>query len=149
MTVDSMISWLMVVAGGMFAGGIFFVAVERVNLWGRMPVDQYVVDFRRSLGRLDPLLPLSGIISALASIAHAVNSSGFSSAASWSAGGLIGAVIVTSVAIGEPINSKFRRLPEGRSPVAAEQLRITWGRFHMFRTYVALLAFMCIAVSVV
>lgn len=149
MTVSSISSWLMVVAGGIFAGGIFFVAVERVNLWGRMPVEQYVVDFRRSLGRLDPLLPILGIASALAAVVHAVNSSGLSSVASWSAAAFIGVVIVTSIAIGEPINSKFRRLPEGQSPEAAEQLRTTWRRFHIFRTCLALLAFMCVAVSVV
>lgn len=149
MSIVSISAWVMTMAGGIFTGGVFFVAVERINLWRRMPVEQYAVDFRRSLRRADPLLPILGVTSAIASVVHAVHSSGASSAASWISAALIGAVIVTSIAIGEPINSAFRRLPEGQVPEDVEQLRINWRRFHLFRTFLVLLAFACIAVSAV
>jgi hypothetical protein len=46
-------AWLMVAAGGLFSGGIFFVAVERLNLWRRMPVDQTWSTFAgRCTGRI-------------------------------------------------------------------------------------------------
>jgi hypothetical protein len=52
MTITQLAAWVMLAFGGLFSGGILIVAVERVNLWRRMPVDQYVIDFRRSLYRL-------------------------------------------------------------------------------------------------
>lgn len=61
MTLVHASAWLMASFAGLFSGGILIVAVERLNLWRRMPVDQYVVDFRRSLYRLDPLMPILGM----------------------------------------------------------------------------------------
>jgi hypothetical protein len=58
MTITHLSAWFILAAGGLFSGGIFFVAVERLNLWQRMPVDQYVVDFRRSVYRADLLMPI-------------------------------------------------------------------------------------------
>ena len=43
MTITHLAAWLMLAVGGLFSGGIFYVAVERLNLWRRMPIDQYVV----------------------------------------------------------------------------------------------------------
>ena len=74
MTITHLSAWLMVAAGGLFSGGISFVAVERLNLWQRMPVDQYVVDFRRSVYRADLLMPIMGNISALGAVVFALNS---------------------------------------------------------------------------
>jgi hypothetical protein len=60
--------------GGLCSGAILVFAVERVNLWRRMHVDQYVVDFRRSLYRADPLIPIMGILSAWGAVVFALNS---------------------------------------------------------------------------
>jgi hypothetical protein len=65
MTITQLAAWVMLAFGGLFSGAILVFAVERVNLWRRMPVDQYVVDFRRSLYRADPLILIMGILSAL------------------------------------------------------------------------------------
>lgn len=148
MTITHLASWLMVAFGGLFAGGILFVAVERVNLWRRMPVDQYAIDFRRSLYRLDPLIPILGIVSALGAVVFALNSDGHAAVLAWIGVGLIGVIMIASIALAEPMNSKFRRLPEGQAPEGVEQLRITWRRFHWARTIVALAAFGCCAAAV-
>lgn len=60
----------------------------------------------------------------------------------------IAVIIVASIVIAEPINSKFRRLPEGHAPDAAEQLRTTWRRFHLARTITGLAALACLAGAV-
>lgn len=148
MTLSFISAWVMIAAGGLFAGGILFVAAERTNLWRRMPVEQYAVDFRRSLYRLDPLMPILGGISAMAAVVFALNSSGRARGFAWAAIALIAVIIVGSLAITEPMNAKFRRLPEGTVPDGAEQLRTTWRRFHLVRTLVAISAFACIAAAV-
>ena len=147
MTITRLAAWLMVMFGGLFAGGILIVAVERVNLWRRMPVDQYVIDFRRSLYRLDPLLPIMGTLSALGAVVFALNSEGHAAVLAWIGVALIVVIMVASIALAEPMNSKFRRLPEGQAPEGAEQLRITWRQFHWARTVVALGALACLAAA--
>ncbi len=147
MTISHLAAWLMVTFGGLFAGGILVVGVERVNLWRRMPVDQYVIDFRRSLYRLDPLLPIMGTLSALGAVVFALNSEGHGALLAWIGVALIAVVMIASITLAEPMNSKFRRLPEGQAPEGAEQLRIMWRRFHWARTVVALGALACLAAA--
>jgi hypothetical protein len=85
MTVTQLAAWVMLAFGGLFSGAILVFAVERVNLWRRMPVDQYVVDFRRSLYRADPLIPIMGILSALGAVVFALNSGGRAAVLAWTA----------------------------------------------------------------
>ncbi len=149
MTLLHVTGWLAITFAGLFSGGIFFVAVERVNLWRRMPVDQYVVDFRRSLYRLDPLMPILGVVAALAAVAFALNTEvGRAAALAWVGVGLIAVIMVTSILLAEPINSKFRRLQEGQAPDGVDLLRVTWRRFHLARTAVALAALACLAAAI-
>jgi Domain of unknown function (DUF1772) len=148
MTITHLSAWLMVAAGGLFSGGIFFVAVERLNLWQRMPVDQYV-DFRRSVYRADLLMPIMGMISELAAFVFALNSAGRPAMLAWFGTALIAAITVSWIVIAEPINSGFRRVPEGQQPERAEQLRIRWRRFHLARTSAALLSLACLTAATV
>jgi Domain of unknown function (DUF1772) len=141
-------AWLMASFAGLFSGGILIVAVERLNLWRRMPVDQYVVDFRRSLYRLDPLMPILGALAALGAVVFALNAGGRAAALAWTGAALIGVIFVASILIGERINSKFRRLSEGEAPDGVDQLRTTWRRFHVARTALALAALACLAAAI-
>ena len=118
MIVDHASTWLMVAFGGLFAGGILFVAVERTNLWRRMPIEQYATDFRRSLYRLDPLIPILGVVSALGGLVFALNTDGPGAVPAWIGIALIAVIMIASIGIAEPINSKFRRIPEGQAPEA-------------------------------
>jgi hypothetical protein len=139
----------MIVFGGLFTGAIFVVAVERINLWRRMPVEQYVVDFRRSLYRLDPLVPIMGVISGTGAVVFALNSHGRPAAFAWAGISLIALIMVASIIVAEPINFKFRKLPEGQTPEGIEQLRNAWRRFHSARTVVALGVLTCLASAIV
>jgi Domain of unknown function (DUF1772) len=141
-------AWLMIAAGGLFTGGIFTIAVERLNIWQRMPIDQYAIDFRRSVHRMDPLMPIMGNISALAAVVFALNNDGRAATLAWIGVALIAVTMVTSITLAEPMNSRFRRLPEGHAPEGAEQLRIRWRRFHLARTAVALASLACLAAAI-
>lgn len=148
MTLVHVSAWLMALFGGLFSGAILVVAVERVNLWRRMPTDQYVVDFRRSLYRLDPLVPIMGGLSGSAAVVYALAAHGRPAVLTWIGVALIAAIMLGSIAFAEPMNSKFRRLPEGQAPDGVEQLRTTWRRFHLARTVLALGALACLTAAV-
>jgi len=148
MTVIYVSAWLMVLFGGLFGGAILMVAVERVSLWRRMSTEQYVVDFRRSLYRLDPLMPILGVLSALAAVVFAIGTDGRPAVLAWIGVGLIAVIMVASITLAEPMNSKFRKLPEGQAPEGVEQLRTAWRRFHFARTAVALAALACLTAAV-
>lgn len=148
MTLVLLGSWLMLAAGGLFAGGILVVAVERTNLWRRMPVDQYAVDFRRSLARVDPMLPILGALTCVGALLYALNSAGRPATLTWVAVVLLGVIIVSSLIVAEPINARFRRHAEGDTPAGADRLRVVWRRFHYGRTILGLAAFGCIVGAV-
>jgi hypothetical protein len=144
MTFTQLGTWLMLAAGGLFSGGILVVAVERTSLWRRMPVEQYAVDFRRSLARVDPMLPIFGAVTCAGALLFALNTSGRAATLTWVAVALLGVIIVSSLVVAEPINARFRRVPEGSTPDGADRLRARWRRFHYGRTLLGIAAFTCI-----
>ena len=111
MTTTQLAAWVMLSFGGLFSGAILIYAVDRVHVWRRMPIDQYVVDFRRSVYRADPLIPIMGILSALGAAVFALNSGGRATILAWIGFALIALIMVASITLAEPMNSKFRRLP--------------------------------------
>jgi len=149
MTITQISAWMMLVSCGLWAGGILIFAVERTNLWRRMPIDQYAVDFRRSLLRVDPMMPILGVIAGAAATIFALQGDGAARGLAWAGLGFIVLVVVASVTIAEPINSKFRRLPEGKVPQRAEHYRTLWRRFHAARNLAALAALTCLAAAAV
>ena len=58
--------------------------------------------------------------------------------------GLLVLILVGSSAIAEPINSRFRRLPEGILPPEADVLRRRWRQFHLARTCLGVAALVCL-----
>jgi hypothetical protein len=147
MTSTQLAAWVMLAFGGLYSGAILIYAVDRVHVWRRMPVDQYVVDFRRSLYRADPLIPIMGVFCELGALVFALNSAGRAAALAWIGCALIALIFVASIVLAEPMNSKFRRLPEGEAPDRVEQLRVAWCRFHSARTVVALGALACLVAA--
>jgi hypothetical protein len=112
-----------------------------------MPVDQYAVDFRRSLHRLDPLQPILGTTAAIATTIFALKASGTPTTLAWIAVGCIALIMITSIGIAEPMNSRFRRLPEGQAPEGAQEMRRKWRQFHYARTVLGLLALVLMAAA--
>ena len=125
---------LVLVPAAIWTGIVVFYAVERVNLWARMPVDQFVVDFRRSVHRADPVQPILAIVSIIGSVLYALTAGGLASLFAWIGAGLIAAVIAMSIALPERINSEFWRRDEGEAPPNAELLRTRWRTLHVMRT---------------
>lgn len=132
---------LMVVCIGLWAGGILVIAVDRTHVWAQMGIRDYAVDFRRSVRRLDPMMPILGAVGGLSAVGFAVAQDGGTQLLAWFGAGLALLAIAASIVIAEPINSRFRRLPEGTPPPQPEQDRSTWRRFHRVRAVVAVASF--------
>lgn len=145
MTAMQWSAWSMLMLCGLWSGVILTFQVERINLWARMPIQQYAVDFRRSLFRVDPMQPILGGLACIAGGYFGWLASGTPRLLAGAGVVLMAVVIVGSIVIAEPINSRFRRLPEGQIPDGAEDYRIMWRRFHTARTIVTLAAFACCA----
>ncbi|WP_372983750.1 anthrone oxygenase family protein [Microbacterium sp.] len=138
---------VMLVSSGIWAGIVLCYAVERVNLWQRMPVAQYAVDFRRSVHRVDPLQPIIAIIAIIGAAAFAMEAGGSASVLAWIGVVLVAGVIVFSIALPERINSQFRKRPEGDAPADADTLRSRWRLYHYLRTVPTLGAFVLLVVA--
>ena len=142
-------AWLMVICCGLFAGVILTFQVERINLWARMPIEQFAVDFRRSVLRVDPMQPILGAVTCIGGAYFAWSSLGTPRLLAWLGVALVVVIVIASIVIAEPINSRFRRLPEGQVPDGAAGYRTAWRRFHTARTIFTMVAFACCAGAVV
>ena len=132
---------VMLGAGGLFTGGVVWYAWERVWIWRRLTLSDYAVDFRRSVRKADPALPILLVVCAAAATVFASLTGGTGRTLASAGIGLLAVILVSSLVLAEPINSEFRRRKEGAVPPDAEQLRRRWRRFHLVRTALAVAAF--------
>lgn len=131
----------MVLFGGVASGVMWGITVDRLPVWARMSSVEYATDFRRLLLHVDPMMPIFVSLSAGGAILFALERSGTARSLAWVTVALQALIMVTSVSLAEPVNSKFRRLPEGTPPPDVQKLRVFWRRFHSVRTAVSLAAF--------
>lgn len=146
-TIQRTATLIMLIPAAVWTGMIILYAVERVNLWARMPVEQYVVDFRRSVYRADPLQPILAIVSIAGSVLFALSGGGTASVFAWMGAALIAVVIAISIALPERINSQFRCRAEGEAPPNVETLRDRWRILHLIRTVPAVGALICLVLA--
>jgi hypothetical protein len=139
---------VMLGAGGIFTGGILWYAWERVWIWRRLTLLEYAVDFRRSLRKADPAMPILLMICAAAAAVFAWRTDGEARALAVAGIVVLATILVSSIVVAEPINSEFRRRPEGVVPPDAERLRRLWRRFHLVRTALAVTAFYLLVIAV-
>jgi Domain of unknown function (DUF1772) len=147
---DTLRPWtiLMLSTGGLFTGGLVWYAWERVWIWRRLALVEFAVDFRRSVRKADPAMPILLVICAAAAGVFASLAEGGARMLALAGVGLLAVILVGSIVVAEPINSQFRRLPEGVVPPQAEQLRRRWRRFHLIRTGLGLAALACLITAV-
>jgi hypothetical protein len=55
-------AFVMLSAGALFAGGLVWYAWERVWIWRRLDLPAFAIDFRRSVRRADPAMPILLVI---------------------------------------------------------------------------------------
>jgi anthrone oxygenase-like protein len=137
---------LMLIAGGLFAGGAATFAWSRVPIWRRMPAQEFVGDFQETLRRTDKVQP------ALL-VAAIVSAAGFALAADGSARllALVGAAgfvatLAASLAILVPLQRRIVATKPAEAK-AIDEMRVRWFRGHLGRSMLAAAAFVAVAVA--
>jgi len=130
----------MLIAGGLFAGGVLMIAWERIPAWRAADGEEFQTAFAHTLRRADRLQPALLVVSLISTAGFALTAEGAARGLALlaSAGFLI--VLVGSGAWLVPIQ---RRLVEPGSTAPAselDELRSQWLLGHLLRTVVALAA---------
>jgi hypothetical protein len=132
-----MLEIALVVISGVWTGGIATIAWERIPVWRRLDPVPRAVDFRRSLRRMDPAMPIIAVVILALGVAYALRHDGTARTLTWIALSGVTVIVLGSILLLEPINNKFRRLPEGTPPPDAAALHTRWSWLHLGRTVVA------------
>ena len=137
---------LMLIAGGLFAGGAATFAWSRVPIWQRMPVQEYIGDFEQTIRRTDKVQP------ALL-VAAIVSAAGFALTAEGSVRvlALVGAAgfvvtLAASIAILVPLQRRIVGTPPAEAKAIGE-MRVRWFSGHLGRSMLAAASFVALAVA--
>ena len=135
---------LMVIAGGLFAGGAATFAWSRVPIWRTMPASAFVDDFSQTLRRTDKVQPALLVVAIAASIGFAVRGDGAGRVlALVGAAGFL-AVLIASVTVMVPLQ---RRIIDCSQPEAIDEMRRRWFRGNLGRASLSVVAFMATAMA--
>src|ERR671917_866646 len=134
---------VMVIAGGLFAGGAATFTWSRVPIWRRMPVQEFIGDFEQALRRTDKVQPALLVVAI-------VSAAGFALTAESSARvlGLVGAAgfvvtLAASIAILVPLQRRIVATPPAEAN-AIDEMRARWFRGHLGRSMLASASFVAV-----
>jgi Domain of unknown function (DUF1772) len=145
---DEVWATAMVVSGGLFAGALISIAVERVPAWRRSDISDFRVDFAQTVRRVDRLQPALLSISLVSTIGFAIAAtSAARTLATFAAGGFL-LILLGSLAWLVPIQRTLKSDSE-LPPAAVEGLRTHWLDGHLFRTVAAVALFALIVVATI
>ncbi len=135
---------LMVLAGGLFAGGAATFAWSRVPIWRGMSPSHFVDDFSETIRRTDKVQPALLVVAIATAVAFAATAEGPGRplALLGAAGFLV--ILILSVAVLVPLQ---RRIVACEQPEAIEDMRRRWFRGHLGRATLAVVAFAVTAIA--
>ena len=137
---------IMLLAGGMFAGGAASFAWSRVPIWRRMSGRPFITDFSQTIAWTDKVQPALLIVAIVSSIAFVLTTSGTPRVLALA--GAIGfvATLVASLTVMVPLQRAIiASSPDDRD--AIEGMRLRWFRGTLGRSVLATLAFAAIAAA--
>lgn len=133
----------MLVAGGLFAGVVAFVAWERIPAWRAMDAPEFRRQFAHSIRKADHLQPAVLIAWLVSTMAFAITSAG--AARTLAVAAAIG-LALTLVGSGAYLVPLQRRLVAG-AVENPEHARRRWYRGHLIRTAFALSSLVLVAAA--
>ena len=137
---------LMLLAGGLFAGGALTFAWSRVPIWRRMPLPQFVDDFAETLNRTDKVQPALLLTGAASAAAFAATSSG--AAAALAVAGAAGLLVALAGSLAVLVPLQRRLIAIGaRDAATSEAMRTRWFRGNLGRSIMATVSFALIAAA--
>jgi hypothetical protein len=139
---------LMVVAGGLFAGGAATFAWSRVPIWRRMPLPQFVSDFDQTIRWTDKVQPALLVLAIASAIAFAITADGAARLlALLGAAGFV-VVLLASLAFLVPLQRRIVSTPQGE-PENLEAMRSRWFNGNLGRSVLAVVSFVLIVLAAV
>jgi hypothetical protein len=137
---------LMVIAGGLFAGGAATFAWSRVPIWRRMPVQEFIGDFEQTLHRTDKVQPALLVAAIFSATGFALTADG--SARVLALVGAAGFVVTlaASLAFLVPLQRRIVATPPAEAK-AIEEMRARWFRGNLGRSMLAAASFVAVAVA--
>ena len=137
---------LMLIAGGLFAGGAATFAWSRTPIWRRMPVQEFIGDFEETLRRTDKVQPALLVAAIVSAVGFALTAGG--SAQVLALVGAAGFVVTlaASLAFLVPLQRRIVATPPSKAK-AIEEMRARWFRGHLGRSMLAVASFVAVAVA--
>ena len=137
---------LMVIAGGLFAGGAATFAWSRVPIWRRMPVQEFIGDFEQTLRRTDKVQPALLVVAIVSAAGFALTADGVARVLA-----LVGAAgfvvtLAASLAILVPLQRRIVGTPPAEAKAIGE-MRARWFSGHFGRSMLAVASFAALAVA--
>ncbi len=137
---------IMLIAGGLFAGGSATFAWSRVPIWRRMSTSEFIPDFEETIRRTDIVQPALAAVAAVAGIGFAVTADGGSRVlAALGAAGLI-VVLLASLAVLVPLQRRIIATGGQAGDVQAMQRR--WFSGNLGRSVLSVVSFALLVVAV-
>jgi hypothetical protein len=139
---------IMLIAGGLFAGGSATFAWSRVPIWRRMPAPDFVRDFDETIRRTDVVQPALAVVAAAAGIAFSITEDGWARLfGALGAGGLI-LVLLASLAVLVPLQRRIiATAPAQADDIEAMQHR--WFSGNLGRSVLSVASFALLVVATV
>jgi hypothetical protein len=137
---------LMLITGGLFAGGAATFAWSRVPIWRRMPAEECIRDFEETLRRTDKVQPALLVSAIVSTAAFALTADGSARVlSSMGAAGFI-ATLAASIAILVPLQRRIVATPPAEAG-ALSKMRARWFRGNVGRSMLAVTSFVAVAVA--
>jgi hypothetical protein len=137
---------LMLIAGGLFAGGAATFAWSRVPIWRRMPVQGFSGDFEETLRRTDKVQPALLVAAIVSAAGFALSADGLARVlALVGAAGFI-VTLTASLAFLVPLQRRIIATPPAEAG-AIDKMRARWFRGHLGRSMLAVASFVAVAVA--
>jgi hypothetical protein len=133
-----MTTWasLMLIAGGLFAGGAATFAWSRVPIWRRMPVQGFIGDFEETLRRTDKVQPALLVAAIVSAAGFALTADGSARVlASVGAAGFV-VTLAASLAFLVPLQGRIIATPPAEAG-AIDEMRARWFRGNLGRSMLA------------
>ena len=137
---------VMLIAGGLFAGGATTFAWSRVPIWRRMPVREFVGDFEQTLRRTDKVQPALLVAAIVSAAGFALTAEGSARVlASVGAAGFV-VTLAASLAFLVPLQRRIVATKAAEAE-AIEEMRARWFRGNLGRSMLAVASFVAAAVA--
>ena len=139
---------LMLISGGLFAGGAATFAWSRVTIWRRMAVPEFVDDFDQTIRWTDKVQPALLVVAAVSAIAFAVTADGAARLlAALGAAGLI-VVLLASLAVLVPLQRRIVATPPTETQ-SIDAMRLRWFTGNLGRSVLSIASFALMVVATV